>query len=289
MKGFRTFLRCAVLTGFFAGLAVRAQADPLEPVARELAKGLAGLPGHKVAVVPFEYPGGGISSGSSLVSERLITCLAGRRDVQVVERSLLSKVLQEMKIESSGVTPAAAVWKWGKILAVDAVVTGTLIDVSGSRTEVHARIVQVETGLVLAARTVTIERTWTDRPLVKPLAPVLVQSGRSSQQSPDLMLASDEKTVTQPEAPSMTMPDTDSLIRNPVLPSNSLSAVRRIYDSSPDPRVRAGALYAMGIILERRGLPAEAAQAYRRLIDEFPDNARLKSDAAGRLWATGQN
>ena len=171
-----------------------------------------------------------------------------------------------MKLEASGVTAAGTAQKWGDILSVDALIAGTLIDTGNHRTEVHARLIQVDTGLILSAGSAVIDRTWMDFPTAPARAPVV---------------------VAPPDAASTaTLPDIDQLIRNPVLPPHVLTTFRDIYLSSPDPRVRAGALYAMGIILERQGLPAEAAQAYRRLMDEYPANSRLRSDAAGRLWAT---
>ena len=252
-------------------------ADPLKGVANQLTKGLDGLKDHQVAVLPFQYPDGGLSSGSSLVSESLITYLTGRKGVRIVERSQLARLLEEMRMESSGVTSTEKAQRWGQILAVDAVVTGTLVDEGDAKTEVRARLVRVDNGLVLAAANATIRRTWTDQPISPSREPLVVPP------SVQALPAANNDSASAPDSA-----DPDRVIRNPVQP-NSYEIARQVYESNTDPRVRAGALYAMGIILEKQGLPAEAAQSYRRLLYEFPENSRLTTDALGRLWATGQN
>jgi TolB-like protein len=245
-----------VSTGLFlSGFAPRVQADPIKSVAKQLAKGLTDNQDHQIAVIPFAYPDGGLSSGSSVVSERLITCLAARPHMRIVERSQLPQVLEELRVETSGLTSVSGAQKLGKMLSVDEIVTGTLIDEGSGRTEVHARLIQVESGLVLAAASTVIPRTWADQP-VKPVRIAETPNG-----------------------------DADRWIKQPVVPSRSLEMVEQVYQSSTDPKVRAGALYSMGIILEREGRTREAADMYRRLISEYPEDARLTTDALGRLWA----
>ena len=144
-------------------------ASSLNSVAKRIAKGARKLPNRRIAVLPFVYPDGGISSGSSIVAERLTTLLVDR-GVSVVERSLLDRVLGEMKLETTGMTDAASAQKLGKMLNADAVVTGSLDDLSDQETELNARLVRTETGEVLAASTITIDRTWKDAPQ-KPIPP----------------------------------------------------------------------------------------------------------------------
>src|SRR5205823_6173557 len=51
-----------------------------------------------------------------------------------------------------------------KMLGANVIVTGTLIDLEEDVTEVNARLVQTETGAILAAATTRIPRTWRDLP-----------------------------------------------------------------------------------------------------------------------------
>jgi len=151
----------AVASGVGLGAA---QASSLDSVADRLAKGASKLQSRKVAVLLFSYPDGGISTGSSLVAEKLTTLLVGRRKITVIERSQLAKILSEQKLELSGITESSGTQKLGKILGVDAIVTGTLVDLPDDQTTVNARLIASASGEVLAAAETTIARTWEDPP-----------------------------------------------------------------------------------------------------------------------------
>ncbi len=140
-----------------------ASAKDLSSVAKKLAKGMVKLQNKYVAVLPFTYAHDEVSSGSTLVAERLTTELVSRQ-VAVVERSQLEKVVGEIKLEMSGAVDAVSAQKLGKMLGVDAVVTGTLNDFDNRETEVNARLIRTETGEILAADTVIIQKQWMDFP-----------------------------------------------------------------------------------------------------------------------------
>jgi TolB-like protein len=150
-------LSLSLLTG-----AVRA--DPLGPVAKHLSKGLSRLKTKRIAVLPFRYHNGDISSGSNYVTEHLTTLMVQRGGAQVVERELLDKALNEIRLGMTGMVDPATAQKLGKVLGVPAIVTGTLIDFEEKLTEVNARVIETETGAILAAETVQIPRTWDDLP-----------------------------------------------------------------------------------------------------------------------------
>jgi len=145
-------------------------ASSLKSVAKHLAKGVSKTANKRIAVLPFWYPEGARSSGSSIVAERLTTLLVDR-DVSVIERSLLDKVIEEMRLENTGLTDVESAQKLGRMLGVDAVVTGTLNDLNDQETELNARLIRTETGEILAAATTTVDRTWHDAPQKPPLAP----------------------------------------------------------------------------------------------------------------------
>ena len=161
----RTLSRFAVIAACAALLAGQAAAEPLEKLAGKLAKGLQGQPNKKVAVMDFSYPGGALSSGSSIVQERLTTYLVEGGNIVVVERSLIKKILEEKKLEATGLIDPATTKELGKILGVGVIVTGTLNDLPKNRTEVNARAIDTESGKILAASQAKIERTWTDLPV----------------------------------------------------------------------------------------------------------------------------
>ncbi|MBI4803010.1 MAG: DUF4384 domain-containing protein [Elusimicrobia bacterium] len=159
------FIVKIILALFVAGIiAAPAGAEPLEKLAARLQKGVKKQPGIKIAVLEFVYHDGARSSGSSIVQERLTTYLVENGKLEVIERNLLKKVMDEMKFEMSGAIDSKTTKELGKLLGVSAIVTGTLNDLPDNKTEVNARIIQTETGKILSAGRAKIERAWTDMP-----------------------------------------------------------------------------------------------------------------------------
>ncbi|MBI5239446.1 MAG: VWA domain-containing protein [Elusimicrobia bacterium] len=164
--------RLVLAASALAFLAASASAEPLEKLARKLEAGLKDRPVKQVAVLSFPYHEGATSSGSSIVQERLTTFLVEGGKMQVVERSLLKKALEEMKLGTSGLLDPETTKELGKVLGVDAVVVGTLNDLSKKKTELNARIIQTETGKILTASQARFARTWTDEPVKTGQTPV---------------------------------------------------------------------------------------------------------------------
>lgn len=289
------------------------RADPLKTIAKHLAKGLAKSDNKKVAVLSFPYHDGDVSSGSSIIAERITNFLAERSDVEVVERSLLSKALEEVKLEETGAVDPASAQKLGKVLGVEAVVTGTLIDLDEMTTEVNARLIKTDTGVVLAADTERIERSWDDDP--HPATPaVVVGSISGSTASPEQPAGPAHLTydtsfgyVDVSELPPARAPAQGSgsvrwassspsgsyggpavaIIPGVTPPSPSVATLSRIYTQNPDSHARAVALLSIGGVLERQGRTWKAQRVYRRLIREFPDQHGLREEAVQRLHAMG--
>lgn len=128
-------------------------------MAKELAK--AGLKHniHKVAVLPFSFIDGGSSLDGEGVAERLVTELVRSGKVDVVERGLLSKVMEEHNLMAAGAIRRDQVKNVGELLAADAIVTGTLF-VSGGKLEVHARLIEVGSGRALYASAAQFDSEW---------------------------------------------------------------------------------------------------------------------------------
>jgi TolB-like protein len=141
-----------------------AGADPFKKIAKDLSREIKHLKEPRVALLAFPYHDDKESSGSSIVSERLTTHMAGIKGVRVVERSLIKKVLEEQHLSETGVIDPSSAQKLGKVLGVNVIVTGTLIDLDDGRTEVNARALKAETGEVMAATRSLIKRSWSDRP-----------------------------------------------------------------------------------------------------------------------------
>jgi TolB-like protein len=153
-----------VFLSFFiiAALCPAARAQSLEKLAGKLCEPLKDRPAIRLAVLEFPYAGGLASEGPVVVQERLTTALAQNKKVTLIERGLLKKVLGELNLQSSGSIDEETAKKLGRLLGADGVVTGTLNDIKKDKTEINARVVDAETGKILAASALTVKKTWKD-------------------------------------------------------------------------------------------------------------------------------
>lgn len=140
-----------------------AQADQLRVLARKLKEACPTKKYPLLGILDFTYPKGQFSTGSFLIPERLVTYLV-QEGMPVIERRLLQKVLEEKRLCDSGLMKSSSSDKMGKIAGVDAVLVGSLRDLSEESTEVVARIIQVDSTKILAVASVVIPRLWGDDP-----------------------------------------------------------------------------------------------------------------------------
>lgn len=147
-------------------------------VSRDLAKAVEKAGARRVAVVPFRDQAGRLTHSGAVVADRLTLHLV-RRDVEVVERVRLSDVMSELKLGMTGALDGASVKRLGRVLGVDAIVTGTLIELVNSRVEAVARLVEVETARVLAASSATLEKDWA--PDLAPREEAVILPGEAEQ------------------------------------------------------------------------------------------------------------
>lgn len=134
-------------------------ADGYDEIAQGLSQYSEKLPSKKVALVPFAWADGKTDIGSNVVSERLTTRIVRLGKLEVVERAFLDKVLAEQKLQVTGLISSESAKELGKILGVDAIVTGSLIEVAGM-VEINARVILAETGEVLGAQYARVPKDW---------------------------------------------------------------------------------------------------------------------------------
>jgi TolB-like protein len=154
-----------------SSLAVPVRADPLKKLARTLQKGIPSERDTRIAVLDFQCPPGTLSDGCSIVRERFTTYLAATGKVRVIERSLLRNVLQELKLEASGLITPEQTHRIGEVLGADAVVAGTLHDLDDGTTEVNARLIHTESARILSAGLAILKRTWQSDRVAAPARP----------------------------------------------------------------------------------------------------------------------
>ena len=114
----------------------------------------------KIAILEFSGIAGSKSQTPGIVQERLTTAMAQDKSLNIIERNLLKRVLDEQRLQISGAindTDAKAI---GKIAGADAVVTGTISDLDNNEIEINARVIHVESGKIVAAGIARIKREW---------------------------------------------------------------------------------------------------------------------------------
>lgn len=114
---------------------------------------------RRVAVLPFESSDGSGGEDGMNISEKLTTQIVRAGTVQVVERPLLHEIMAEHRLAQTGLLDPAALKKLGAILSVDAIVTGSFTTRGGQAT-LNARVIDVETGLIIAASERRVDRDW---------------------------------------------------------------------------------------------------------------------------------
>ena len=135
-------------------------ADGYKHIASRIAKTARVLKRKQLAVLEFPYIDGHAGNGSRIVQERLTTLLAKQRDIRVVERTSMDRLLGEIALGYRGLLDHNSAYRLGKILDVDAVLTGSLIELPNQRIEINARLIHIPDGAILAAVESWVKREW---------------------------------------------------------------------------------------------------------------------------------
>lgn len=106
----------------------------------------------KIAVLDFEQRGDAFKTQDmgGIVAEWFTTAMVKDGRFQVVERALLKKIVQEQKLGMSGLIDQDSTAQLGKILGVKTIISGSVL-LFQDHVEVNARIINVNTGSIVAA------------------------------------------------------------------------------------------------------------------------------------------
>lgn len=169
---------------------VYAKINPYSQMAQELSEASKFLKKSKVAIIPFSYMDKRKSTGGMIVAERLTTRIVKIGKLQVVERHLLEKVLQELHFEMTDIVDAKATKQVGKVLGVEAIISGSLMDIKPGWVEINARVIKTETAEIITSSFVEIKKIWSDSSVIQTKA----------------VSQTHQTTVTQPTQPHYQKP-----------------------------------------------------------------------------------
>ncbi|MDD5657588.1 MAG: FlgO family outer membrane protein [Elusimicrobia bacterium] len=109
-----------------------------------------------VAVLPFEAADFSEAGAGAVVAERLTTRLVKAGRVRTVERKFLERILAEQRLGRTGAVAPETAGNPGRLEGVEGIVTGSYV-VRGRRLRVQARLIEVETGVIVAAAQAEVE------------------------------------------------------------------------------------------------------------------------------------
>jgi TolB-like protein len=139
--------------------------DPYEDMAAKLStQASKKLTEKKIAVLSFDYVDGRSSTGGRVVSEKLTNRFVELGEFTVIERGMVEKVMKELEFQNAGTVDPETAKKLGKGLGVEAIVTGSLQDMSYGNVEINARVIKTQTYEIIAAATQKVKKTWSDEP-----------------------------------------------------------------------------------------------------------------------------
>lgn len=102
---------------------------------------------HRIAVLALRELSGDQTVLGTYLAESLTTQLFRAKGFDILERTMLDKVLGEMKLASTGLIDPATAARIGKLAGVDAIVTGSITDMQSS-VAVNCRLIDVSTARV---------------------------------------------------------------------------------------------------------------------------------------------
>jgi TolB-like protein len=108
------------------------------------------------------------------ISESLVTKLAKRPELHLVERSQIDKALKEIGFGQTAFADSAKVAQLGKMTGANTIITGSIVK-GGSRFEINVRMLDVETGKVLVSESYLFQSEDEILPVVNYLSLLIPQ------------------------------------------------------------------------------------------------------------------
>ena len=123
-----------------------------------------------IAVARFKLIGVSDPTVADDILEDLSTALAKTGVFELVERSQLDKVLQELRIQNSGLIDSTTAMKLGKLIGAKAVLVGSVSDRKDCLV-INARLINTESGRVRIAESVVVDKETERQPFVLKAGP----------------------------------------------------------------------------------------------------------------------
>lgn len=153
-------LTCLALAAAPPAAAAANLEEGVRDLAQQISVNMVNANLKKVALVEFAGLDGEVTAFGQFLAEELTTQLfvATPGRFEVVERRQLQRVLQEHQLSASGLLDAGTIASLGKILGIEALITGSIADL-GPEVKVNARLIAVESARVFAVAATNVPKT----------------------------------------------------------------------------------------------------------------------------------
>ena len=138
------------LAAFSVSEGQRLLSDGVGDLATQIVSSITQQQKAKVAVIPFRELDGRQTILGTYLSEALVTELFKRGGLEIVERTMLDRIMEELRLGESGLIDPSTARQVGQVAGVEAIITGTITDLQ-SFVAVNCRLIDVQTGRVFAA------------------------------------------------------------------------------------------------------------------------------------------
>lgn len=189
----------------------------------------------RIAVIPFN-PAGVSEQESRVLTELFETGLVNTDVFQVIEQNRVKEIVEAQKYSLEGCTDEACAVEFGRLLAADRIILGT-VSVLGSRFIITAKIINVQSGENLKADKVTAESLegLTDKAelLAFKLAGITYAEDTEGQtetsEEPTMTDGKQIKTAQEPTAAAETEERKKPARERPSVGGGGAAGVRRIF------------------------------------------------------------
>ena len=131
--------------------------EAMDSLSAQITSEISGGDKKQLAVVDFTDLDGEVSDLGKFVAEEILNRLFKAEGIRLVERRLMKKIMDEMKLQKSGALDEKSVKKLGKLLGVDAICTGTITELQRS-VKINARLIDVEEGRLFAVASAEVDK-----------------------------------------------------------------------------------------------------------------------------------
>ena len=134
-----------------SNIALADMESAVSKMGKEISQSILSQKKKKIAVIAFTNLDGSVNDLGRSIANKLTTKLFNieKKSYTMINRMQLAKILEELKLSSSGLLEPKAMKKIGQLHGVDVLVTGSLTDF-GSDIEVEAQAISIQTGGIMA-------------------------------------------------------------------------------------------------------------------------------------------